>query len=90
MNKTKKKITKSNIKKNTIPQEPKEKEYVVIYESEEHYEALGYVRAHSLKEAKEKAQKELFDEAQYYNVVEAEIDEIAKYDDINFDIEQKS
>jgi len=87
MSKTKKKVTKSNIKKNTISQEPKEKEYVIIYESDEHYEVLGYVRAHSLKEAKEKTQKELLDEARYYSVTNAEIDEIAQYDDITFDID---
>ena len=87
MSKTKKKVTKSNIKKNTISQEPKEKEYVIIYESDEHYEVLGYVRAHSLKEAKEKKQKELLDEARYYSVTNAEIDEIAQYDDITFDID---
>ena len=48
---------------------------------------LGYVRAHSLKEAKEKTQKELLDEARYYSVTNAEIDEIAQYDDITFDID---
>jgi len=87
MSKTKKKVTKFNIKKNAIIQESKEKEYVIIYESDEHYEVLGYVRAHSLKEAREKAKKELLDEARYYSVTNAEIDEIAEYDDITFNID---
>jgi len=87
MSKTKEKITKSNIDKNTPNQKLKEKEYVIIYESEEHYEVLGYIRASSLKEAKEKAQKELLDEARYYSVTNAEIDEIAQYDDITFNID---
>ncbi|MGC8851773.1 MAG: hypothetical protein ACP5PR_01580 [Minisyncoccia bacterium] len=64
----------------------KEKEYVVIYESEEHFEVLGYVKAHSLKEAKEKAKEELLNEARYYNVTDAEIDEISQYDEIHFNI----
>jgi len=71
---------------NTKKQKEQEKEYVVIYQSEEHYEVLGYVRASSLEEAKKKAQVKLLPEAKYYNVTEAEIDGIAKLDKILFDI----
>jgi len=67
-------------------QKSKEKEYVVIYRSQEHYEVLGYVRAHSLEEAKVKAQEELLREAKYYEVTEAEIAELKDKDIIFFDI----
>ncbi len=73
----------SNLKK-----KDEEKEYVMIYKSKEHYEVLGYVQASSLEEAKKKAQIKLLPEAKYYNVTEAEIDEIAKLDKIFFDINQ--
>jgi len=63
-----------------------EKEYVIIYQSKEHYEVLGYVRATSLEDAKKKAGIKLLPEAKYYNVSEAEIDEIAKFEKIFFDI----
>jgi predicted transcriptional regulator len=62
----------------------KEKEYVIIYQSKEHYEVLGYVHAASLEEAKKKALIKLLPEAKYYNVTEAEIDEIANFDKIFF------
>lgn len=71
---------------NKIQSQPEEKEYIVIYESEEHFEVLGYIRANSIEEAKEKARTELLEEARYYNVTDAEIDEISQYDDIHFDI----
>ena len=64
----------------------KGKEYVIIYKSKEHYEVLGYVKAPSLEEAKKKAQAKLLPEAKYYNVTEAEIDEIVTFDKILFDI----
>ncbi|MBU1322454.1 hypothetical protein KKE48_05645 [Patescibacteria group bacterium] len=64
----------------------KEKEYVVIYKSQEHYEVLGYVKAVSLAKAKKKAQIKLLPEAKFYNVSEAEIDEIAQFDKVFFDI----
>lgn len=63
-----------------------QKEYMVIYQSEEHYEVLGFVQATSLREAIEKAQIDLLSEAKYYNVNEAEIAEIAKFDTIIFNI----
>jgi len=71
---------KNNVIKN------KDKEYVVVYQSEEHYEVLGYVHAPSLKEAKKKALVKLLPTAKYYEVTEAEIDEIAEFDKISFDI----
>jgi len=89
---------KNNIKNTSLKQEKKEeikeeikegikeKEYVVIYESEEHFEVLGYIKAYSLEEAKEKARRELLSEAQYYNVTDAEIDEISQSDYVSFDI----
>ena len=65
-----------------------EKEYIITYQSEEHYEVLGYVKANSLSEAKIVAEKKLLDEAQYYNVTEAEIDEIAEHDVMTFEIKE--
>jgi hypothetical protein len=64
----------------------KEKEYVITYQSKEHYEVLGYVRASTLTEAKEKAKIKLLPEAKYYGVTEAEIDEITGFEKISFDI----
>jgi len=71
---------------NTKKKKDQKKEYVVIYQSQEHYEVLGYARAASLEEAKEKAQAKLLPEAKYYNVTEAEIDEITRFDKISFNI----
>jgi len=64
----------------------KQKEYIITYRSEEHYEVLGYVKAASLEAAKKQAQKKLLGEAKYYNVENGEIDEIVKTDKISFDI----
>lgn len=64
----------------------KEKEYIVIYTSEEHFEVLGYVNANSIEEAKSVAQKELLDEAKHYNVTQAEIAELKDLDKIVFNI----
>ena len=63
-----------------------EKEYIVIYKSLEHFEVLGFVKARSLEEAKEMAQKELLDEAKHFKVVEAEIAELKDLDKILFNI----
>jgi len=65
-----------------------EKEYIITYQSEEHYEVLGYVKATSMVEAKALAEKKLLDEAQYYNVTDAEIDEITEHDIMVFDIKE--
>lgn len=84
--KTVKKQTNTKIGKyNSRDGNKEEKEYVIIYQSEEHYEVLGYVKANSLEEAKKKAQVELLEEAKYYEVKEAEIDEIARYDELFFE-----
>jgi len=58
-------------KNNNIP----EKEYILTYKSEEHFEVLGWVRAKSLEEAKKIAQIQLLTEAKRYNVTEAEMAE---------------
>lgn len=58
-------------KNNNIP----EKEYILTYKSEEHFEVLGWVRAKSFEEAKKIAQIQLLTEAKRYNVAEAEIAE---------------
>ena len=63
-----------------------QKEYVVIYKSEEHFEVLGFVNADNLEEAKAKAQKELLVDAKRYNVADAEIAKIEELDKISFDI----
>ncbi len=52
-----------------------EKEYILTYKSQEHFEVLGWVRAKSLEEAKKIAQIQLLIEAKRYNVIEAEIAE---------------
>jgi len=62
------------------------KDYVVIYRSCEHYEVLGYIRARSLEEAKEKAKKTLIKEAKQYNVTNAMIFEIVKGSEVLFDL----
>jgi len=64
----------------------KKNEYLITYESDEHFEVLGYVKAYSLEEATKKAQKELLDEAKHYKVTKAEINEISQYRSISFDI----
>lgn len=61
-------------KNNNIP----EKEYILTYKSEEHFEVLGWVRAKSLEEANKTAQIQLLTEAKRYNVTEAEIAEWGK------------
>ncbi len=52
-----------------------EKEYILTYKSQEHFEVLGWVRAKSLEKAKKIAQIQLLIEAKRYNVREAEIAE---------------
>ncbi len=64
----------------------KEKKYVVIYRSQEHFEVLGFEIALSLAKAKLKAQRKLLDEAKHYNVAEAEIAELKDPNRIIFDI----
>ena len=62
------------------------KEYIIIYQSVEHFEVLGFVRADSLEEANIQAQKELLDEAKHYNIAEAEIAELSNLDKIYFKV----
>lgn len=66
--------------------QPNQKEYVIIYESHEHFEVLGFVNAGNLEEAKTRAQEELSAEAKKYNVVEAEIAELKDLNDIIFKV----
>jgi len=63
------------------------KKYLVIYQSQEHHEVVGYVRASSVKEAIARAQKELKEEARFYDVKEAIIGELKGEQRIIFDIE---
>jgi len=63
------------------------RKYVVIYQSQEHYEVLGYVMAPDMREAIVRAQKELGKEAKFYEVAEAEIGEIKDEGKIKFDID---
>ena len=81
-------MSKKTKKTKAAEETKREKEYVVIYKSEEHYEVLGYVKANSIEEAQKEAQEKLIEEARYYNVSEAEIDEISKYQNITFDIDK--
>ena len=69
-------------KNNNIP----EKEYILTYKSEEHFEVLGWVKASSMSEAKTKAQQELLKEAKFYEVAEAEIAEWENPEIIPFNI----
>lgn len=65
--------------------EKKQKEYIVIYHSEEHFEVLGFVKADSLQEARNKVRKELSKEAKHYSVTDAEIAETQNWEEISFD-----
>jgi hypothetical protein len=65
----------------------KNKEYIIIYRSLEHFEVLDWVEAESMEEAKKKAKKELIREANHYSVAEADIAEWGKdQDKVLFDI----
>ena len=60
--------------------------YVIIYQSQEHHEVLGYVEADSIDEAIKCAKKELETEAKFYEVEDARIAEIVDEKEIIFDI----
>lgn len=60
--------------------------YVVIYQSHEHYEVLGYVMAENFKKAIEIAKDELNKEAKLYDVEEAKISKLKDEQEIKFDI----
>jgi len=63
----------------------RQKEFVVIYKSREHYEVLGFVRAESLKEAIEEAKRGLDYEAKHYGTGKAMIFEITDGKEISLD-----
>jgi hypothetical protein len=63
-----------------------EREYIITYKSEEHFEVLGWVRAKSLEEAKKVAQVQLLAEAKRYDVAEAEITEWGDNSVVSFNI----
>ena len=63
------------------------KNYVVIYQSQEHYEVLGYVDASNMEEAIARAKTELKMEARKYEIREATIGEVKSEEKITFDIE---
>ena len=62
------------------------KRYIVVYRSQEHYEVLGYVRASDIKKAITLAQKELKNEAKFYEIEGAVIGELKDQERIIFDI----
>jgi hypothetical protein len=61
--------------------------YVIIYESQEHYEVLAYIEANNIKDAIEKARRELKKEVKRYDVEKAKIARIGDEKDIEFDID---
>jgi len=60
--------------------------YIIIYESQEHHEVLGYVEAEGIDEAIKRAKEELKTEAKFYDVGEARIAKLADEKEIIFDI----
>jgi len=62
------------------------RKYVITYQSEEHYEILGYVEAESINDAVKRAKEELRTEAKFYEVEDAKIAEIIGEEEIVFDI----
>ena len=63
-----------------------EKEYILTYKSQEHFEVLGWVKAKSLEGAKKMAQTNLLVEAQRYGITEAEIAEWGENSTVSFEI----
>lgn len=53
----------------------KNKEYIITYRSNEHYEVLGWVKAASASQAFKKARKELKAEIERYGVINATVGE---------------
>ncbi|MDD4931123.1 MAG: hypothetical protein PHG66_03130 [Candidatus Colwellbacteria bacterium] len=62
-----------------------EKEYIITYRSEEHFEVVGWVKAESMEEAKELARNVLAKEASFYGVTEAEIAEYGTSETMSFE-----
>ncbi|MDD3940225.1 MAG: hypothetical protein PHQ01_01455 [Candidatus Pacebacteria bacterium] len=61
------------------------KDYIITYRSSEHYEVLGWVRAETMEEAKNKAKIELKEQTKKYGVINVMIAEWREAD--NFSIE---
>ena len=59
-------------------------DYIITYRSFEHYEVLGWIKASSLEEAKNKANKEFEQEIKKYGVMDAMIAEWKNADNIHF------
>lgn len=51
------------------------KDYIITYRSPEHYEVLGWVRAKTMEEAKEKVRIELKDQIEKYGAIDVMIAE---------------
>jgi len=62
------------------------KKYIVIYQSEEHDEVLGYIEAKSIDDAIKRTKEDLKIEAKFYEVEDAKIVEIIDEKPISFDI----
>lgn len=62
-----------------------EKEYIITYRSEEHFEVVGWVKAESMEEAKDLARSVLAKEASVYGVLEAEIAEYGPSEIMSFE-----
>jgi predicted transcriptional regulator len=61
--------------------------YVIIYQSQEHYEVLGYISAENIEDAIKRAKEELKKEAKFYDVEAAKIAKLVGEKEIFFDIE---
>ena len=64
--------------------EKKNKEYIITYQSQEHFEVLGWVKAKNMEEAIKKAKKELILDIKKYNVRHGEIAEWKNGREISF------
>jgi len=60
--------------------------YIITYQSEEHYEVLGYVEAKSMDDAIKHAKEDLKTEAKFYEVEDAKIAKVVAEKEIIFDI----
>jgi len=59
-------------------------DYIITYRSFEHYEVLGWIRAKTLEEAKNKAIKKFEKEIELYGVSDAMIAEWSNSDNVHF------
>jgi len=60
--------------------------YIITYQSQEHYEVLGYVEAENIDDAIKYAEENLKTEAKFYEVGEAKIAKLGNEKPIFFDI----